>query len=62
MRIGSTDLTWRVFVGLRILNLKHMSLNELTQAKLVSWLHVPIIVHVTIWQFLVKFIFSERTE
>ena len=55
-------LNWRVFVDLRILNLKHMSLNESTQAKVISWWHVPVIEHGTIWQFCAKIQISERTE
>ena len=39
-----------------------MLLNELTQAKSVSWWHVPLIVHVTTWKFRLKIEISDRTE
>ena len=50
-----------VWFDLTPLFFKQMWLNELTQAKLVSWWHVPLIVHVTIWKFRRKIEISERT-
>ena len=38
-------LSWRVWVELSILKLKQILLKELTRGKLVSWWHVPLIVH-----------------
>ena len=37
-------LIWLVWVDLSILNFKQMLLDELTQAKLVSWWHVLLMV------------------
>ena len=55
-------LNYRDWFGLANLFFKQMLLNELTQAKLVSWWYVPQIVHVTIWKFGPKIEISERTD
>ena len=56
-------LNYRVWFVLVDLFLKQMLLNELTPAKLVSWWHLPLIVHVTIWQLRLKFKFlRERSN
>ena len=55
-------LNYRAWFDLATLFLKQMLLNELTQAKLVSWWHVPPFVHVTIWNFRRKIEISESTD
>ena len=59
-------LIWLVWVDLSILNFKQMLLDELTQAKLVSWCMTctaDCTVHVTIWLYIrAKFQISERSD